>query len=95
MCSLWLLDLRAGRVSGRQTAIGILPTREELNLEGLDIADADLDRLLTYDTEMWVQEMAAREAHLAQFPGLPEEIWAAHWRVAQALGAEAPARVDA
>jgi phosphoenolpyruvate carboxykinase (GTP) len=29
--------------------------------------------------------MAHREEHLAQFPGLPEEIWAAHRRVAAAL----------
>ena len=29
--------------------------------------------------------MGFREEHLAQFPDLPEEIWDAHRRVAQAL----------
>jgi phosphoenolpyruvate carboxykinase (GTP) len=29
--------------------------------------------------------MGFRESHLAQFDGLPEEIWAAHRRVAAAL----------
>jgi phosphoenolpyruvate carboxykinase (GTP) len=33
--------------------------------------------------------MAHREEHLAQFPDLPEEIWAAHRRVAAALDADA------
>jgi phosphoenolpyruvate carboxykinase (GTP) len=33
--------------------------------------------------------MANREEHLKQFPGLPEEIWKAHRRVAAALDAEA------
>lgn len=88
---LWLLDLRAGRVAGRQTPIGILPLREELNIEGLEIDDADLERLLSYDTDMWVQEMDAREAHLAQFPGLPEAIWTAHRRIAAQLADEAGA----
>jgi len=30
--------------------------------------------------------MGFREAHLAQFDNLPEEIWAAHRRVAADLG---------
>jgi phosphoenolpyruvate carboxykinase (GTP) len=34
---------------------------------------------------MWQQEMAGREEHLAQFSGLPEEIWAAHRRLVAAL----------
>jgi phosphoenolpyruvate carboxykinase (GTP) len=33
--------------------------------------------------------MAHREQHLAQFGGLPEEIWAAHRRVAAALAEQA------
>jgi phosphoenolpyruvate carboxykinase (GTP) len=45
----------------------------------------DLDKLLTIDTARWRREMANREEHLAQFDGLPEEIWAAHRRVASAL----------
>ena len=47
---------------------------------------ADLDKLLTIDTARWQQEMGFREEHLAQFGGLPEEIWEAHRRVAAALG---------
>jgi phosphoenolpyruvate carboxykinase (GTP) len=85
---LWLLALKAGEVQGRPTPVGIVPTQEELDVEGVEISPADLDRLLTIDNERWQQEMAHRQQHLAQFEGLPEEIWAAHRRVAAALAAE-------
>jgi phosphoenolpyruvate carboxykinase (GTP) len=86
---LWLLRLRDGEVQGQQTPVGIVPTKEELDLDGVDIRPEDLDELLSIDTGRWTTEMAHREAHLAQFDGLPEEIWAAHRRVAAALAAEA------
>jgi phosphoenolpyruvate carboxykinase (GTP) len=86
---LWLLQLKNGEVQGRPTAVGIVPTEAELDLDGMEISAADLDRLLTIDIARWQQEMARREQHLAQFDGLPEEIWAAHRRVAAALDADA------
>jgi phosphoenolpyruvate carboxykinase (GTP) len=86
---LWLLRLRDGEVSGVQTPVGIVPTRDELDLDGVDIRPEDLDKILSIDTGRWMTEMTRREAHLAQFDGLPEEIWAAHRRVAAALAATA------
>jgi phosphoenolpyruvate carboxykinase (GTP) len=82
---LWLMQLKDGDVSGVQTPVGIIPAKEELDLDGLDIDPADLDVLLTIDVDRWKQEIGFREEHLAQFTGLPEEIWTAHRRVAKAL----------
>lgn len=83
---LWLMQLRNGEVTGTPSPVGILPLREELNLEGLDEQTlADLDTLLSIDTERWQQEMGYRKDHLDQFDGLPDEIWEAHNRVAAAL----------
>jgi phosphoenolpyruvate carboxykinase (GTP) len=65
--------------------VGILPTKDELDTDGLKIDPADLDRLLSIDVDRWKQEIGFRQAHLEQFPGLPEEIWAAHRRVAHDL----------
>ncbi len=84
---LWLMQLRDGEVEGVQTPVGIVPAKAELDIEGVEISPADLDRLLSIDTDRWRQEMGHREQHLAQFTGLPEEIWAAHRRVAAALAA--------
>ncbi len=84
---LWLLRLRDGEVTGRESPVGILPTREELDLEGVEVAPGDLDRLLSLDVPRWREELANREEHLARFEGLPEAIWEAHRRVAAALDA--------
>jgi phosphoenolpyruvate carboxykinase (GTP) len=86
---LWLLQLKNGEVKGRQTAVGIVPTEDELNLTGVDIAPEDLKRILTIDVPRWKQEMTHREEHLRQFDNMPEEIWVAHRRVAAALDEEA------
>jgi phosphoenolpyruvate carboxykinase (GTP) len=82
---LWLLQLRNGEVTGVQTPVGIIPTAEELNLDGVEITPADLETILSIDTKRWQQEMANREEYLKLFPDLPEAIWEAHRRVAQAL----------
>src|SRR5215470_9764789 len=72
---LWLMQLKNGEVKGVTTAVGVLPAKEELNLDGLEIDPADLDALLTIDTARWKQEIGFREEHLGQFKDLPEEIW--------------------
>jgi phosphoenolpyruvate carboxykinase (GTP) len=83
---LWLLRLKAGEVTGRRTPVGILPTPDELDLDGCAVTEQDLAKLLTIDTERWRQELSRREEHLRQFDGLPDEIWQAHRRVAEDLG---------
>ena len=83
---LWLMQLRDGEVSGVETPVGILPAKDELSTVGLEIDPADLDTLLSIDVERWKQEIGFRQAHLEQFADLPEQIWAAHRRVAEALG---------
>jgi phosphoenolpyruvate carboxykinase (GTP) len=75
---LWLMDLAEGRAQGEASPVGMLPRPEELNLTGLDMSAAELDRLLSIDRDMWREEMQNREEHLARFAGLPEEIWQAH-----------------
>lgn len=82
---LWLMQLKNGEVSGVQTPVGVLPTEEELHLDGVDVTPGDLEKILSIDADRWRQEIGFREAHLKDFHGLPEEIWEAHRRVAAAL----------
>jgi phosphoenolpyruvate carboxykinase (GTP) len=86
---LWLLQLKNGEVTGRRTPVGIVPTVEELELDGCEVDAGDLEKLLTIDVVRWRQELGRREQHLIQFPGLPEEIWEAHRRVVANLDADA------
>ena len=85
---LWLMQLRNGEVKGQQTPVGIIPLREELDLEGSEVTDADLEKLLSLDHDRWQQEMGNRKEHLEQFPNLPEAIWDAHNRIQAAFDAE-------
>lgn len=82
---LWLLQYQKGEVEGVQTAVGVLPKESELNLEGMEFVEGDLEKLLSIDVDRWRQEMGFREEHLKQFPTLPEAIWEAHRRVAADL----------
>jgi phosphoenolpyruvate carboxykinase (GTP) len=85
---LWLLRLAEGEVHGVQTPVGIVPTKDELDLDGVAIAPHDLETILTIDIPRWQQEMKYRAEHLEQFANLPEEIWQAHRRVAAALDSD-------
>ncbi|WP_257183618.1 phosphoenolpyruvate carboxykinase (GTP) [Corynebacterium cystitidis] len=82
---LWLIDYREGRAEGVNTPVGMLPKKSELNLEGVDISEEDLDAVLRIDEDRWRQEMEHRSEHLAQFDNLPQEIWDAHERMKKAL----------
>ncbi|MFT4289369.1 phosphoenolpyruvate carboxykinase (GTP) [Nocardioides sp.] len=82
---LWLVQFKNGEVKGNVTPVGVIPTQDELNLEGMTISQEDLDAILTIDVDRWKQEIGFREEHLNQFDRLPEEIWEAHRRVAAAL----------
>jgi phosphoenolpyruvate carboxykinase (GTP) len=82
---LWLLQYKNGEVQGVPSPVGVLPAKSELVLDGLEIDESDLDKLLSIDVERWQQEIGFREEHLSQFERLPEAIWEAHRRVAAAL----------
>ena len=57
---------RTARSPAAQTPVGIVPTEEELDLDGMDIAPGGpRDDLLTIDIARWRQEMGYREEHLA------------------------------
>ena len=83
---IWLLDLKRGSVRGRETPIGTLPERSEINLEGLNLEPANLARLLAYEPDQWRPEVEHRRRHLSQFQRLPDEVWAAHKHLAAAVG---------
>lgn len=82
---LWLLDLKEGRVTGRQTPVGVVPEMDELNLDGFTGDREDLRRALEFRGELWGDEIANRAEHLSQLPNLPQEIWDAHEKVAKAV----------
>ncbi|MBJ7470079.1 MAG: phosphoenolpyruvate carboxykinase (GTP) [Solirubrobacteraceae bacterium] len=63
----WVFNRVDGNADAVETPIGFVPTKESLNIEGLDLSDSDLELLLTVDAEAVKSELPQVEAHLAQF----------------------------
>ncbi len=71
---LWILDRCDNKVGAVESPIGYLPTKEDLNLEGLDISEEDLNELLNVDKEVWLDEVAQIKEFYAGFDRLPAEL---------------------
>ena len=63
----WVFERVAGRGDADETAIGFVPTKGALNLDGLDVSDADLDELLKVDLDDWRAEVPLIREHFATF----------------------------
>jgi phosphoenolpyruvate carboxykinase (GTP) len=63
----WVFDRIDGTAGATRTAIGWLPGRDDLDRGGLDIVDADLDAILSVDTEGWKSAVPQIREHYAAF----------------------------
>jgi phosphoenolpyruvate carboxykinase (GTP) len=83
----WIVDRLDGRAEGVETPIGVLPTPEALDTEGLDLSASDLDFLLTVDKEVWREEAALVPEHLNTFgEHTPKELWDEYRALVSRLG---------
>ena len=72
----WIVDRLEGTADGVDTPIGIVPPKEALNLEGVDVSDAAMDELLAVDVDLWKQEAALIPEHFETFGDkLPAILW--------------------
>ena len=55
----WIIGRLVGKADGRSTPIGVVPTREALQLDGLGLSDADIELLLEVDVETWKREASS------------------------------------
>ncbi len=75
----WVIERVCGEGKAEETPIGWVPTKDALDLDGLDISDSDVDELLKVDTEEWKKQIPLIREHLAKFgdrlpDGLKDEI---------------------
>ncbi len=83
----WIVERLDGKADGVRTPIGVLPTKEALDTDGLDLSDADLEFLLTVDPEVWREEAALVPEHLNTFGDhTPKEIWDEYRALVERLG---------
>jgi phosphoenolpyruvate carboxykinase (GTP) len=71
----WVFDRVNGQGEVIDTPIGKLPTKASLDLDGLDIDDADMDSILSVDVAGWKRAVPQIRDHFARFGDrLPHEL---------------------
>ncbi len=75
----WVFERTEGKGEAVESPIGYIPTTNALDLEGLDITEAQLEELLTVDADAWKAECGSIGEHFARFgdrlpPALAEEL---------------------
>lgn len=63
----WVIRSVEGEVSGRVTPVGKLPLVSELNLNGVEVPESDLEELFEIDADSWLQESDLTEEYFDQF----------------------------
>ena len=71
----WIVDRCEGKVDAQETAIGYLPYAKDINREGLDMTEEQLDKILDGDKDAWEEELKGVEELYAKFGDhLPKEL---------------------
>ena len=84
----WVFRRCEGTAEAEETPIGLIPRREDLNLDGLDLSEEALTALLTVDEEATKGELDQMEEHFATFGDeLPQELRAQLDALKERLGA--------
>jgi phosphoenolpyruvate carboxykinase (GTP) len=63
----WVFERCAGRGDAEETPIGFVPKKSAINVEGLNVTDADLNELLTVNLDEWRTEVGSIREHYATF----------------------------
>ena len=71
---LWALDRCDGKADAVETPLGYVPTKDSLDVEGLDLTEKQLDELLTVDHETWKNELNGIKEWYAKLGRLPKEL---------------------
>lgn len=82
---LWALDRCDGKAGASETPLGFVPTKEDLDLEGLDLSDEDLADLLTVDKSTWRKELEGIKEWYSKFDHMPPELTEALARLEEDL----------
>ena len=74
----WIFDRVDGKANATKTAIGYLPAPADIDISGLDVSAADMNALLSLDSDGWKSALPQMRDHYAQFGAkLPSPLTAA------------------
>ncbi len=86
----WIFRRCDGTADGEETPVGIIPTADGINLEGLDIDARAFEEVRTVDLDALRDELPQVREHLESFGDqLPQELWDQFEALESRLGAAA------
>jgi phosphoenolpyruvate carboxykinase (GTP) len=92
----WIAERIDGEAEALDTPVGRTPTRDALDLDGLDLSDEALATLLDVEAEVWTEEAALIPDFYAKFgERLPQALWDQHAGLTRRLDAERAAALAA
>jgi phosphoenolpyruvate carboxykinase (GTP) len=63
----WVFRRCEDQADADDTPIGLVPTRNAIDVEGLDVSEEDMAKLLRVDPEEWKRELPSIQQHFARF----------------------------
>jgi len=71
----WICERVSGEGNAVKTAIGYMPTADDIDTEGLDITKEALESILDVNKEEWLNEIESIKEHYKNYgPKLPQEL---------------------
>ena len=84
----WIIDRAKGRVSAKETPLGLIPNYDDFTLEGLDFPRDSFEKLFDINKDEWAQETAGIEEFFNKFGSrMPQAIWEQYKTLKQRLDA--------
>jgi phosphoenolpyruvate carboxykinase (GTP) len=72
---MWMIERVKGTAAASETSIGLVPTLDALNVDGLGLGRTDTERLLSVDRDEWAAEVPEMRAFFDRFGDrLPSEL---------------------
>jgi len=82
----WIIQRCQNKIDAKETPIGYVPIKGDIDTSGLDIADENLDALFTIDPGQWLAEMNEIKEYFNEFgERLPKQLLNEHAKVVDAL----------
>ncbi|MBL1138320.1 MAG: phosphoenolpyruvate carboxykinase (GTP) [Chloroflexi bacterium] len=73
----WIVSRAQSRARGLETALGRIPTYDDLDWTGLDFTREDFDKVMSIDIDLWKQEILSHEElFIKLYDRLPKEMLA-------------------
>jgi phosphoenolpyruvate carboxykinase (GTP) len=75
----WVVERVDGMAEAQETAIGLLPLADGIDLNGLSLKAGAMDALLSVDAEVWAEEASLIPAFYERYgERLPSQLWGQH-----------------